>query len=65
MTTEPWVEDVAKHLGLARDAVYRWIETNGSLAHRVDGLPKYSETDDWGHGGEAGQEEPVQGKENG
>jgi transposase len=26
-TTEPWasVEDVAKHLGVAKDSVYRWI----------------------------------------
>lgn len=28
MTTEPWasVDDVAKHLGVAKDSVYRWIE---------------------------------------
>ena len=37
MTTEPWVsvEDVAKHLGVARDSVYRWIAGRGLPAHKI------------------------------
>ena len=29
MAAEPWVsvDEVAKHLGVAKDSVYRWIET--------------------------------------
>jgi excisionase family DNA binding protein len=36
MTTEPWasVEDVAKHLGVAKDSVYRWIEARSLPAHK-------------------------------
>jgi len=31
MTTEPWVTavDVAQHLGVAKDSVYRWRERKG------------------------------------
>jgi excisionase family DNA binding protein len=34
--TEPWasVDEVAKHLGVARDSVYRWIEHRGLPATR-------------------------------
>ena len=48
---ESWVsvEGVASHLGVARDSVYRWIETKGLPAHRVGRLWKFklSEVDDW------------------
>lgn len=51
MTTEPWVtvEEVAQHLGVAKDTVYRWRERNGLPAHRVGRLWKFqiSEVDDW------------------
>jgi len=51
MTTEPWVsvEDVAKHLGVAKDSVYRWIEKTGLPAHRVGRLWKFkiSQVDEW------------------
>jgi hypothetical protein len=34
MTTEPWVsvEGVARHLGAAKDSVYRWIEVRADAA---------------------------------
>lgn len=48
---EPWVsvDDVAKHLGVAKDTVYRWIEANGLPAHRLGRLWKFklSDIDAW------------------
>ena len=48
---ERWVrvEDVAKHLGVNRDSVYRWIEKVGLPAHRVGRLFRFkiSEVDEW------------------
>ncbi len=36
LTAEPWVsvEDVAKHIGVAKDSVYRWIEQKGTYSAR-------------------------------
>jgi excisionase family DNA binding protein len=49
--TEPWasVEEVAKHLGVAKDSIYRWIDRRGLPAHRIGRLWKFkvSEVDDW------------------
>lgn len=57
MTTEPWasVEDVAKHLGVAKDSVYRWIETRMLPAHRIGRLWKFklSDVDEWVRAGGA------------
>ncbi len=57
MTAEPWasVEEVAKHLGVAKDSVYRWIEKKRLPAHRMGRLWKFkiSEVDEWVHGGGA------------
>jgi excisionase family DNA binding protein len=51
MTTEPWasVEDVAKHLGVAKDSVYRWIDTRSLPAHKIGRLWKFklTEVDEW------------------
>lgn len=50
-TSEPWVsvDDVAKHLGVARDSVYRWIESRGLPAHKIGRLWKFklSQVDAW------------------
>lgn len=65
---ERWVgvEDVARHLGVNKDSVYRWIDTMGLPAHRVGRLfrLKISEVDDWvraggtsGTGGASAMEE--------
>mgnify|MGYP000853774047 FL=1 len=58
---EPWVsvDEVASHLGVAKDSVYRWIETKGLPAHRVGRLWKFklSEIDEWVHAGGAGVED--------
>ena len=62
MTTEPWasVEDVAKHLGVAKDSVYRWIDTRSLPAHKIGRLWKFkiSEVDDWVRAGGAGSNKP-------
>jgi len=51
LTAEPWVsvEEVATHLGVARDSVYRWIEVRHLPAHRIGRLWKFklSEVDAW------------------
>lgn len=55
--SEPWVkaEQVATHLGVAKDSIYRWIETKDLPAHRVGRLWKFklSEIDAWVVGGKA------------
>jgi len=57
VTVEPWasVEDIAKHLGVAKDSVYRWIETKKLPARRVGRLWKFklSEVDEWVNAGGA------------
>jgi len=49
--TEPWVSvyDVAKHLGVVKDSIYRWIERRSLPAQRVGRLWKFklSEVDEW------------------
>lgn len=65
MTAEPWasVEDVAKHLGVAKDSVYRWIETRSLPAHKIGRLWKFklSKVDEWvrAGGADAGHETEV------
>jgi len=49
--TEAWasVDEVAKHLGVAKDSIYRWIEHRGLPAHKIGRLWKFqlSEVDSW------------------
>jgi excisionase family DNA binding protein len=48
---EPWVsaDDVAKHLGVAKDSVYRWFGQKCLPAHRMGRLWKFKipEVDEW------------------
>ncbi len=48
---EPWVsvEDIANHLGVAKDSIYRWIESKGLPAHKIGRLWKFkvSAVDEW------------------
>lgn len=61
MTAEPWVsvDQIAEHLGVTRDSIYRWIDRKGLPAHRVGRLWKFqvSEVDDWVRGGGAEEEQ--------
>jgi len=54
---EPWasVEEVTAHLGVARDTIYRWIESKRMPAHRIGRLWKFklSEVDSWVRSGGA------------
>jgi excisionase family DNA binding protein len=56
---EPWssVDEVAKHLGITRDTVYRWIESKSLPAHRVGRLwkLKLSQVDGWVEAGGAAE----------
>ena len=62
MSTEPRVsvEDGAKHLSVAKDSIYRWIERKGLPAHKVGRLWKFkfSEVDDWVRVGGVGGKGP-------
>ena len=50
-SAERWVsvDEVAAHLGVNKDSVYRWIERKGLPAHRVGRLFRFklSEVDEW------------------
>ena len=59
-TNERWVdiEEVATHLGVNKDSIYRWIDKKRFPAHRAGRLFRFklSEVDEWvrsGGGGEA------------
>ena len=60
MVDDRWfsVEEIAEHLGVVKDSVYRWIERKGLPAHKVGKLWKFKkeEVDDWVRsGGAAGR----------
>lgn len=59
--TEPWVsvEQIAEHLGVRRDSIYRWIDAKRLPAHRIGRLWKFkvSEVDAWVRSGGAGDED--------
>lgn len=64
---ERWssVDEVAEHLGVARDTVYRWIENRGLPAQKIGRLwkLKLSEVDEWVKAG--GADEPLHRKDDG
>ena len=51
-STESWVDisEVAAHLQVARESVYRWVDSKGFPAHRVGRLLRFrlTEVDEWG-----------------
>lgn len=57
---ERWVsvEEVATHLGVNKDSVYRWVDSKGLPAHRVGRLFRFklSEVDEWVCAGGAGED---------
>lgn len=58
-TTEKWlsVEEIAKHLGISKETVYRWLEKEKIPAHRVGKLWKFqiSEVNEWVKSGGASE----------
>lgn len=67
MSTNPWVsaENVVENQSIAKDSVYRWIETRGLPAHRIVRLWKFkiSEIDQCVREGEATHDEVKESKE--
>jgi len=63
MSAEPWVgvDDVARHLGVSHDTVYRWIENKSLPAHKVGRLWKFklADVDEWVRTGGASDEAPA------
>lgn len=57
---ERWlsVEEIAGHLGVKRDTIYKWITRHHMPAHKVGGLWKFSkdEVDSWVRSGKAKSE---------
>lgn len=43
------MEDVAAHLKVAKESIYRWVDSKGFPAHRVGRLLRFklSEVDEW------------------
>ena len=64
MTNEPWVsvDDLAKHLGVAKDSVYRWIDHKGLPAHKIGRLWKFKLSEDMTGCGTAELQAMSQGK---
>jgi excisionase family DNA binding protein len=56
---ERWlsVDEIAAHLGVSRDAVYKWIASKHLPAHKVGKLWKFSskEVDEWVRSGGANE----------
>lgn len=63
---EKWlsVEEIADHLGISKETVYRWLEKGKIPAHRVGKLWKFrpSEVDQWVVNGKAADEDKSQHK---
>ena len=68
MSEERWlsVEEIATHLGISKETVYRWLEKKKIPAHRVGKLWKFrtSEVDQWVLAGRA-SETPRKSREQG
>lgn len=54
---EPWVsvEEVARHLGISKDTIYRWVKARSLPAHKIGRLWKFklSGVDEWVRAGGA------------
>lgn len=65
-TEERWVsvEDVAAHLNVTKDSIYRWIDRKGFPAHKVGRLFRFklSEVDEWVRRGGGTEEKETKGK---
>ncbi len=58
------VDEIADHLGIKRDTVYKWITRKSLPAHKVGSLWKFQlvEVDDWVRSGGAARSEPRKAK---
>lgn len=55
------VEEIATHLGVNRDTIYKWIDRKRMPAHKVGRLWKFKldEIDQWVRDGQAGRDRPT------
>ena len=64
---ERWVsvDEIAEHLGVTRDSIYRWIDARGLPATKVGRVwkAKLSEVDIWVRDGGATERSAPQGEE--
>ena len=60
-TKESWVgiAEVAAHLQVTKDSIYRWVDSKGFPAHRVGRLLRFklSQVDDWVQSGDGDESE--------
>lgn len=65
---ERWlsVEEIAVHMGVSKETVYRWLERKKIPAHRIGKLWKFkvSEVDQWVRSGGAEPERSEAGEHN-
>ena len=65
MAEDRWlsVNEIADHLGIKRDTLYKWISDKKMPAHRIGRLWKFKkyEVDEWVRSGETG-DKPEKGK---
>ena len=62
--TERWlsVEEIASHLGMSKETIYRWVEKKKIPAHKIGRQWRFkaSEVDTWVHDGGASNLEKEQ-----
>jgi len=65
MSEDRWlsVEEIAEHLGVTKDSVYRWIEKRGLPAHKLGKLWKFKkdEVDEWVRSGQGSEDDGREG----
>ena len=63
---EGWVgiADVAAHLSVGKDSIYRWVDSKNFPAHKVGRLLRFrlSEVDEWVRAGGGNRQETHQGR---
>ena len=66
LKTDRWVsvEEIADHVGIKRDTVYKWITRKSMPAHKVGSLWKFqlAEVDEWVRSGGAANSESKKAK---
>lgn len=61
-------DEIAGHLGVVKETVYRWIDRKGLPAHRIGKFWRFklSEVDEWVRtGGAADTVDPLEGQKDG
>lgn len=58
------VEEIARHLGVSKESIYRWLERGKIPAHRVGRQWRFSakEVDEWVRRGESAEDDQSPGK---